>query len=343
MNAAIKFLVSAVALALISGCATHNTPDSAKPNFSSEKNKYEVFVDQDGTFYPENWEKTYGKPCRLKCKGQSYSLRRAAGKSGLAQLEQAEEKTVEDISRFLNNKKRVFILVHGFNNSEKVANQAFEKIESKIKFNESDAVVWYHWDGLVGKGIGSASIWFKSTGYSQLAGERGLRDILNSVSGKEIIFIAHSRGASVVLSALSNPPYDDDFENATDWVDINGNESLKAQDNTIRAIFLAAAIGDIDFKTPDLFGYRDFSKQLKGIVYSVNPNDPVLSKWFLKSNDLNPTDLGLKKSVGKKLNEHYGNMTPIMVCDLDKHGFPKYVENDTFKEMLIASGVGVKE
>src|SRR5690606_17943217 len=70
---------------------------------------------------------------------------------------------------------------------------------------KTDEIIQFYWDGLTSQSIlGGAKIWFDATNYSQMAGEFGLRRILNVISNKEVYIISHSRGASVVVSALNS-------------------------------------------------------------------------------------------------------------------------------------------
>ena len=130
MNTAIKFSVSVVALALISGCATakHNVPNTQQPN-KVEHNHAELFVDQDGSFYPDGWAGTYKISEKSLSQRKLWSLIKAANNEEKAgKLTETQDGVARQIEEKFKIKKRIFILVHGFSNSEKVANQAFEKI-----------------------------------------------------------------------------------------------------------------------------------------------------------------------------------------------------------------------
>ncbi len=351
MKNIIKLSFVACALALLSGCATHNVPTTQTPNYSVGVPRVEVFVDQDGSFYPENWAATYGTPRKVFTWNQSWSLKRAAMQNGKTnELANAQETIVQDIGKTLADKSRVFILVHGFNNDEAEANDAYRLILNQIALADGDAVVEFHWDGLVGKdpaNVGTASVWFKACGYSQLAGSEGLRDILNVLKDKHIILIAHSRGSSVVLSALSNPPYFPDFEESTTWLDVNACDPLEGNGNAIDVILLAPAVGKVDFRTVEYYdGNKDFrslGKQLKSIQYSVNREDPVLEKYINKAGKFNPTDLGYDPTVGECLNKRYKIMTAYDFCDMPVHDFTRYVSHPEFKTMLKACDIPVKE
>ena len=207
-------------------------------------------------------------------------------------------------------------------------------------------MVWFYWDGLVSdEKIGKAQTWNNAVGYSQLAGTHGLRDVLNALHDKEIIIIAHSRGASVVLSALSNPPYRKNFIKDTTWMEVNGSAPLRDNGNKIKIIFLAPAIGRIDFRTPCYYcgdnSFRDLGSQLKRIHYSLNFVDGVLGKSIIPSGKFNPTGFGYNSAEGRALNERYGILTPHSFTN--DHAFTSYIDASTFKEMLIACEVDVKE
>jgi hypothetical protein len=326
------------------GCGTHNAPDTAHPNWKSPE-IFESWVDQNGTFYPNNWESKFGKPNRHG----AYSLRALAKDSEYLQpeIEQAEIKTKRAFSDFLRDKERLFVLIHGFNNNEREAKLAYKKIEQQIAFTPSDGVLEFYWDGLVSKL--PLKIWFNATGYSQLAGTKGLRKLLNLAEEKEIIFIVHSRGASVLLSALSDPPYRPSFAKDTAcYHDVRVDENIRLRNgsNDMKALVLAPAIGLIDFKTPNYYNkddsFRSFDRQLTKFYHTVNPQDPVLRKYVGIAGYFNPTDLGFNIETAKELHRHDGRFTHEVWLDLDKHGFEDYVESPTFGRMLQKLGVKLR-
>ncbi len=362
MKTLYKFISLVFALAVLTGCATHNVPmDPISPNTVSDS-RISLFVDQDGTFYPDNWSDGYKMGTTNRKQSKLFSLILGAEDCGMREeLDAYQGELLNSISNRVARAERVFVLIHGFNNNEAQATDAFRLIEDQIVFSENDTVIRFYWDGLTdgSEGLiglfGTARIWNNAAGYSQLAGTRGLRGVLNAIQNKEIVVIAHSRGNSVVLSALSNPPYRDKFIKRTDeWLKVNADAPLHDQQNKIQAIFLAPAIGQVDFRTTDYYinkgkkSYRNLGPQLKKIHYTVNPYDPVLLKkiWRKKGiipvGKFNPTGLGCEYSEGQALDTHYGILEPYLMS-MDAHAFTSYVENCAFKEMLRACGVEVKK
>lgn len=359
METKFKIVLAIVIASLISGCAIHNTPDTLEtenyinPNSISNE-EINAFVDQNGTFYPNEWEEKYGTPCKINCWRKHYSLianANSKGKDSIQYLATEEDRIIGNFENKLNASDRIFILVHGYNNDASLSKRNYARIKEIIELKESDAVIEFFWDGLISKSsvAGDAKIWFKATGYSQLAGAEGLRDILNSVSNKEIFIITHSRGASVALSSLSNPPYGKGFAEETletHLIDVSESKPLENKNNKIKLLMLAPAVGDVDFKKPSYYqgdtSYRSFSNQLVSISYTVNPNDSILKKilgWPNVAEKFNPTDLGYSLKSGDPIKSYYGNVKSYDFSETDSHNFIEYLGNSNFILMLSEAGV----
>jgi pimeloyl-ACP methyl ester carboxylesterase len=338
----LRLIIAAVICSTTTGCIHHSTPTTQQPNKVVGRTM-EAWVDQDGTFYPSDWETDFNSANKNR---GAFSLLRMAQGDGpenerrRLRLAEAEKSTLATYRDFISDKKRVFILLHGFNNSQDKADQAYELIKTAIAFKRTDGVVEFYWDGLFAEGAMVGKIWFNAAGYSQLAGTRALRKLLNATHGKEIVFIAHSRGASVLLSALSDPPYREEFVTDTERppsvLKVYGEPALKQNNNKISALILAPAIGPIDFRSPNYArpaSMRHFDRQLVRVYHSVNPDDWVLKKGGL-SKYYNNTELGLKATVAKQISDadsrfKYKEWTPMK-----RHGFPHYVKNSQFFQML---------
>ncbi len=355
-------LLLLICLAVV-GCAHHSLPTTDQPNRVVGRTM-EVWVDQDGTFYPSKWPDTFRRPSAFH-RG-AYSLKRIAGKDTDKQkiLEQGEKAALAEYRRYISDKKRIFILVHGFNNSEADADRPYELIKKAIDLEQGDGVVEFYWDGLRGTAAGVPKIWFNAVGYSQLAGTKGLRKLLNVTYGKEIIFITHSRGASVFFSALSDPPYSRGFVDATEAdaerlgvhprFRVYGDPPLHSNSNKISAIVLAPAIGRIDLTRPKYTcGYpmRKFDGQLKLVHFSVNPGDKTLKKALNIPGRFNSTEMGLIKTVADatvKVDRRF--MYKVWNPPMTSHRFLHYVGdeqhprdlNPQFAEMLRTVNVKVK-
>jgi pimeloyl-ACP methyl ester carboxylesterase len=345
-----------LSLLLLASCVAHNAPGSLQPNRMEAPRTAVAFVDQNGTFYPSYWKERYGAP--PSAMGSAYSLLTIAGWDGdtaVASLRAQEQRSLDELEAFLRPKERVFILIHGFNSSMDRSDRAYERIENSIAFTESDAVLEFHWDGLVARGgplskpLGSGKIWFNAAGYSQLAGARGLRQILNRLHNKDIVIIAHSRGASVALSAFADPPYNETFRSETQEfhnIDVYANQPLQADNrNRITAVFLAPAIGAVDFRTIDCTAYRQFDPQVVRIHHTVNRNDPVLRKFVGLSDTFNPTNLGYNAEVTAEVAGGYGEgfLTSEPFHGLGAHDFELYVSDPRFKQMLRSLGINVTQ
>jgi Alpha/beta hydrolase of unknown function (DUF900) len=334
-------LFTALAPIAMIGCATsHNTPSSQAPQKTAGRTM-EIWVDQDGTFYPAGWRKDFLAPERLRARS-AYSLSAMAkgNQQKKAKLIAAEKSVTAQYRAFISDKRRLLILIHGYNNNEDEANGAYDRIKEKIALKKGDGVVEFFWDGLTAGGARGGTIWFKATGNSQLVGMRGLRKLLNVTDNKKIVFITHSRGASVVLSALSDPPFNPSFvrdtENSRDFK-VYGEPKLHRKNNRISALFLAPAIGEIDFGWPRynrVDRVRDFDPQLERVHYSVNSKDRVLNKFIGLSKYFNPTDVGLNVGVAQRIDAEDPRFKHKEWDPMKTHAFLTYVENRQFGEML---------
>ncbi len=361
-------LMVIVASVLLGGCYAHNFPaahsfpqgtaQAPLPTYARQ-----VFVDANGTFYPDGWP-MFGLPRARWPRGSLYNQFYDAPYTSVAMdiLHREEARQLAALADFAADKRRVFILVHGYNNSPRQAERPFEQIESLVQPGQDDAVIRFHWDGLVGSGAGAGKIWFNAVGNSQLAGSRGLRRILAQLSGKDIYLIAHSRGASVVLSALSNPPYDPDFAADTlglarRWPLSDAREFLTPpafinRNNRIRIMFAAPAIDVVDFCEPaspsvpepiitddNCRAFRPLGEHIISLRYTVNPADPVLDKFIGLASLFNPTRLGLNADVGHRLaTDRYSRMCQYVFANpMRAHGFSDYIQRQEFQSMLAAS------
>ncbi|MCS4227248.1 MULTISPECIES: alpha/beta hydrolase [Sphingobacterium] len=336
---------------MVSCDIAHNVPKDPYPNSFDKPNIVNSFVDQNGNFYPDNWRKTYGEPPKSG-DVNAYSLMKIATEKGIeSQLKGFEKTRMLAVGSKVKAKDRVFIFVHGFNAPSDEVNESYEYMRKLLKLNTNkDEVVKFYWDGLhTTNPFGGAKVWFSATSFSQMAGEFGLRNLLNSISNKKIILISHSRGASVVLSALSSATFSTSFAKGTlenHNVDVDGAKKLAENGNDIMCIMLAPAIGIEDFKSKDVEkgtdSYRTFSKQVKKIHITVNNTDVMLKKFvgFL-SNKLKATDLGYKVDVYNELVKYYPFMQYTDFTGMKSHDFNKYIRNPKFKGMLKADGIAV--
>ncbi|WP_313028193.1 alpha/beta hydrolase [Soonwooa sp.] len=342
MKNSFYFLI--ILFALSSCGAIHNTPKSQTPNKIESSSMAYSFVDQNGNFYPDNWSSQYGKPPK-NAKSKEFSLKKLASEKGKEIELSASEKTkIAQVANSGKNKNRIFVFVHGFNASSEEVTKSYRAIKSQLNTTNKDQIINFYWDGLVAQSMfGAGKIWFNATNNSQMAGEFGLRRLLNSYQNKDIYIISHSRGASVVLSSLSNPPFSKrEIEDRKDDhnVDIdNDSKILQEKNNSIYCIMLAPAIGTKDFKSEDLKSgedsYREFSPQLKKVHITINNTDPTLKKFLgFLSDKLKPTDLGYKSDAFDALKEHYDFLEKTDFSGQKSHNFDVYIRNPKFKVIL---------
>ena len=341
-----KNLFYFIIIIVLSSCAAiHNVPTSAVPNNFIQPNTSSSFVDQNGNFYPNNWKKKFGDP-PVNANRKEYSLMKIATEQQFDQdLSKYENARLKEIAQRVKNKKRIIIFVHGIDNDYLSSLKNYNRAKSLMNINDSkDEVINFYWDGLVNQSLfGAAKVWISATTNSQMAGGFGLRRILNVMQNKEIYLVSHSRGASVVLSALVNPSLrNSEIKRAKNahHIDFSNTEELKENNNKIYSIMLAPAIGRIDF-TDDQDQLKNITPQLKKMHITVNNTDYILGKGkigFLARN-LIATDFGYENVLFEELNTYYDFLEMTDFSGMNSHEFKDYIDNPKFKEMLKQYGL----
>lgn len=358
-----RWITIVAAVLVLAGCAPRptltNIPLSAHPAVYLTTPRLLLHVDQNGDFYPDNWHATPGDN-RVES-GRSLAL--AYGPEGVEALATSRDAALSLVRQATSGKSRVFILVHGFNANAASAEAGYSVLERSILFEPTDAVIEFNWDGLVDRGsdLNGARIWFPAVAASQVAGSRGLRSVLGVLGDRQVVFITHSRGGSVVLSALSNPSYTPEFIQAVDRLGFGTDyltpTELDFERLNIRmdAVMLAPALGNPDFWHRDCSGvrgcrnFREFPG-LRSIRHSLNPGDPVLSKRFFSWNPFTPTcsfnatTLGYTEACGSWVRDHYNVggqawLRPFPMTAMRSHSFICYAGHPVVREMLAELGV----
>ncbi|GGB55794.1 hypothetical protein GCM10010833_08120 [Blastomonas aquatica] len=322
----------------------------------------ELFADPNGTFYPPDWESRFKQGWRIRWPAGSLLNQGVRDPGFGVWLAAAQHRVLDSIHVFGKDKQRIFILVHGYNNTVAEAEPAFEAIEAKLDLRPGDGVLRFYWDSLSGELIGGGRIWFWAVGNSQLVGVNALRSVLNQFSDKEIYLISHSRGASVILSALGNPVYDPSFVRQTlavaqrwgaDRRLLWPSVPIAENRNRLHVLMLAPAVDWIDFcdesQQPvedvpfECQQFRAFSQQLVSLRYTLNTKDPVLNKFVGLSTYFNPTRLGLKSEAGDRLEKIYPIMRRYTPTPFNDHRFKSYVASEVFDDMLADEWVAVQK
>jgi Alpha/beta hydrolase of unknown function (DUF900) len=361
-------LAVTIAAASLTGCAGHSFPLSNRFVYPSDAiDTAEIFADTNGTLYPAGWQSHFHPRLNKKRPGEGRWLagnllnQSAYSRKFRGLIELDEVRQQGEIKSFAARHKRIFILVHGYNASVEETNIPFSEVESRLDLKPGDGVLHFYWDGLIGKGVGAVKVWFKAANASQLVGSRALRAVLNQIEAREVFVIAHSRGASVVMSALGNPVYDAKFlgkisRSAQGWGKsyrkIATPKPLIDRGNSIHIMLLAPAIDRIDFcdvsqqpiksKGFVCSKFRPLGAQVKSFDYTVNSSDPVLGKFLFSSQAFNPTGLGYEVKIGRELKAQNYPLFREYVFEKPEgfHGFKDYAMHPVFLQMLQNLGIG---
>ena len=361
----LPMLLSAAAL---TGCAGHSFPLSNRFVFPADaSDTAEVFADTNGTLYPAGWQSYFHPRLNKKRPGEGKWLagnlltQSAYSRKFRTLIERDGARQLGEIKSFATRHKRVFILVHGYNASVEETNIPFSAVEADLDLQPGDGVIRFYWDGLIGKGAGAIKIWFKAANASQIVGSRALRDVLSQIEGRDVYIVAHSRGASVVMSALGNPVYDSGFlakakRVARSWGKPYGAmfspKPLDDHANSFHVLLLAPAIDRIDFcdvtqqpvksKGFVCAKFRPLGNQVKSFDYTVNPSDPVLGKFVFSSQAFIPTGLGYRANIGRELKAESYPMFREYIFEKPEgfHAFKDYAAHPVFLQMLSNVGIG---
>lgn len=372
--------VSVLTLLALSGCAYRNNfPLSDGFPIKADSDRIGVYVDANGTFFPDKWREACPDRCKPYKKDPSLLLKANRDYDGApvfrARLASEERRQLAEIETFVENHPRLFVLIHGFNSDEPDVKGSYNRIIDRIKLSPGDGIVEFYWDGFVTIppnakfSVAPAKIWPAATAQSQAAGSRGLRRILALARNRNIVLISHSRGASVILSALSNPPYANDFLTRTERHDFDPDDGIDGSPNFLRPapllansgnelhlLMLAPAIGCIDFRRPDFrhrraremrkegcSSVRPLPPEVKTFAYSLNKEDSVLGKYILPSKWYSATDFGYDPALGEELrkNENWRFLKPFPIKIAHGHDFDCYIADSEFGQMLEAAGVAI--
>lgn len=349
-------VLAALVLLMCAGCA-HNLPDDAVPNRRLTPSLAQAYVDMNGTFYPPNWDRAdvVGRRA-VELNDSLFSALRDPIRQRQIILD-PQETWLRELTGMSADKKRVFIFLVGFNTNQAASTPDLEAMQDAFEMSPDDLAIRFYWDGHDARFVvDAARIWFWGTGSSQVAGQHGLRRVINAVSApdREVVIVSYSRGASVVLAALSDPAYDPEFKNETlefDYLVPAGEAFFSppalSPGGPIRVLMLAPAIGEPDFWAPRIENqppvFRDFPCRLKSVRYTINRRDYVLNKlWVGLADDLNPTDLGATPNAGIDLQRQYAFLSGYEVEGRVGHSVPGYLGDPAFASMARDSGLRLR-
>jgi hypothetical protein len=367
-------LTTVSALVLLSGCAYRNNYPVTQtfPQVADDPAVLRLYVDANGTFYPNDWRDKCGAACKKMKRGFSLLTTSLSATDYRAHIIADEKRQMALVADYVARHRRLFILIHGFNADEADARESYNRIRDRMGREPGDGIIEFYWDGLVklpskkAFSLAPLAFWKAATGNSQTAGSRGLRRILAIAKDRDIFLISHSRGASVALSALSNPPYSDRFLTKAERLDFDLTDGVDGSPNFLRPpplpgdtgnrihlLMLAPAIGCIDFSRADVarrparimeaegcVDVRPLRPEVRFLGYTLNQKDRVLSKFVLPSNWYSATDFGFKPNLGEILGKRWPVMRPFpILAKPHGHDFDCYIADVEFAAMLEAAGV----
>lgn len=369
-------LATFLALSLLSGCAYRNNfPVSQTfPKAPDDTAALRVYVDANGTFYPSDWRDKCADACKKIKRGFTLLATALTATDYRTHIIADQKRQLALIADYAAAHPRLFILIHGFNTDEEDARASYNRIRDRIALGSGDGIIEFYWDGLAklpskdAFSLAPLAFWSKATGNSQTAGSLGLRRILALAKSRDIFLVSHSRGASVALSALSNPPYSDGFLTKTERLDFDLTDGVDGSPNflrpaplpdgtgnRIRLLMLAPAIGCVDFSRADVtrrparmmeadgcVDVRPLRSEVTFLGYTLNEKDSILGKFILPSNWYNATDFGFKPELGMTLGKRWKVLRPFpIVAKPHGHDFDCYIADAEFGDMLESAGVAV--
>lgn len=235
------------------------------------------------------------------------------------------------------------VLIHGYNNSFCEAAKDFAELRARIRGidgNHDHLYLEVYWDGLY-RGPYTAPLpvayWYDSRAYSLIAGQVGLRRLLNDLQPRipentAVRLITHSRGAGVVVGALADAEYDSEIK-------VPDHESPHWYRNLDLGIALIAPAVDstdiVDHLSPEEF------ESDTTILVGFNAADPVLNKIINRPDRFGATRLGVKKDDFCRTALFMNQLDPDLFQALDfgeavQHGFGYYMNHQQLVTLLEA-------
>ncbi|HEY9031977.1 MAG TPA: hypothetical protein VIM93_11495 [Kangiella sp.] len=354
----LKYLVGSLFAFIISGCAgIHPKPPSDYYSSNLPERTVRVAFDQNGHIYPlstEKWDWNAVQPAWwCKVKGCSFQLKKVEDNEGGNVYDPEKDRlhytkeVIDDLNKILEGKEKLAIFIHGFNNNYDDAQCIYKQFRSKI---DDIPVLEVYWDGV--ENNVPIKIWFPALTYSNLAGQIGLRSILNGIKHPiDVSFVTHSRGAAVAVSAISNPIYDPGIE-APQEEDDNKHKFLGYSEpnfgtiNDVSFVFFAPAIGNGHFWP----GIDEFlpDDRVAHFYFGTNPDDFATSKSIVPSQAFGDTSLGGNQDAINLVKSEYSENNELINIQQEKfihgseHGIPGYfspVNGSKPECMLWASGL----
>lgn len=345
-----KVLLCCVLLLTLTGCAgRHVRPDSGYA-MSEPPMTLRVAFDQDGSIYPRD---------SARVAWDTYELRRVGAASGRYGLRLKEIKdsadqrpytpelraalqrdAIDRLNRMLVGQDTLVILIHGFNEQYDDAKKNFDTFRAAL-FPARYPILEVYWDGLTipfrekageFSGLSRLSFWPEAVLYSSLAGQFGLRPLLEGIDRPvDVRILTFSRGAAVALSAVSNSKFDDQYK------DRYAKAPFAMSNPRLRSVkmgLVAAAVGTghINTESDTQLG------QPVEIISGLNPHDFAVSKSVFSTRTYGDTSLGGNR--GFLLREIALDRRMLRLQGVEfKHGQKHSLSNYAFNEGKAGQGL----
>ena len=188
----------------------------------------------------------------------------------------------EDVARAIRaaSARTLVILLHGCNNTYGEARRSYELARWLLPVKDV-VVLEVYWDGGAGDPV---ALWGHARRQSKWAG-LGLRRVLNRLDpATEVRVLTHSRGASVIASALWDLPL---REGAEEEECFRTAQRVEAPPDLLRyrVAMIVPAMGEEDLESCPRDG-------LDGLIVGVNEDDPAVGKGPLPASWFGSTRLG---------------------------------------------------
>jgi len=316
----------------------HNVPSTAYLN-AAPPDTVRVAFDQDGVIYPASPEAPQLRQPRV---GSNYALslpqelERLGYTYGLDQIRSTAAATADRLTKTLESSAAncLVVLIHGYNNSVDAAALNFSRVRAELRRQNAlkPAFLEVFWDGLHRGALTFPApllYWFDALTYSNLAGQIGLRSLLNRISlDRPILFLTHSRGAGVAFSCISDPKYDVHIR-----VGIHEASTLRNAPR-VALICLAPAVG----KGHPIANVRAALPCESSLGIGFNPLDPALQKSFIDERFFGDTSFGTNEKSfqdsAKSVNAGDEWLHRSVYENYPKHDLQGYLEHDGGRPFL---------
>lgn len=310
-------------------------PDSKRESFPGKRIPHCAILalDKDGNPYPDLADGAL-QSGRLTESG--YCLAKYFNGDPSYDPERIFAATARRVSALCGQDRTLIVLIHGFCSTVPETRRAYKATRLQIEHQYPDRKFSYlevYWDGMYGSPL---AIWPEAQVNSKWAG-LGLRNLLRRLDPSlPVRVITHSRGASVISSALWNVDL-----RSTVAADLRYREAQqKLRPPVLPALrvgMLAPAMRAIDFNTYDERGDGAFCFHDR-IVLGINPDDRALQVGGLSG--IMGTTLGCTPSdfdsvVAPRLNKGHAHAFALDFSGSVEHGFEDYVLRDVFEDEFL--------